>query len=148
MYDSNPYRRAEDAANNGCERYGAAVKAYRWRSKRAATALVVVIDADKGDVARRLRQCDESLESADEPAREGADKITHFVPKRSIETWILFLTGREVDEDSDYSREAIGGDQIRASAVAFHGWTRPNAPTPKRSISSLLAAVPEARRLE
>src|ERR1017187_1711563 len=51
------------------EHYAAVVRAYRSRvrTKRASTALVVVIDADKGDVARRLRQFEESLESADEP---------------------------------------------------------------------------------
>jgi len=141
-------------AGRGCgeqwvrERYASAVRAYRWRSKRAATALVVVIDADRGDVARRLRQFEEALESANESPRDGADKIAHFVPRRNIETWILFLTGRDVDEDSDYSHAEIDGNRIKDAAAAFHGWTRPNAQPPTRSISSLLAAVPEAKRLE
>ena len=141
-------------AGRGCgeqwvrEHYAQAVKACRWRSKRAATALVVVIDADRGDTGRRLRQFEEALESARESPRDGADKIAHFVAKRNIETWILFLAGRDVDEDSDYSHEAISGRQIRDAAAAFHEWTRPNTPQPRRSIPSLLAAVPEARRLE
>lgn len=109
---------------------------------------MVVIDADRGDIGRRLRQFEEALESARESPRDGVDKVAHFVAKRNIETWILFLAGREVDEDSDYSHEVIGGKKIKDAAAAFHGLTRPNALQPHRSIPSLLAAVPEARRLE
>jgi hypothetical protein len=116
------------------ERYPTTVKAYRERSARARTALVVVIDADTCDADRRGRQLREA--------------ITHFVPKRNIETWVLFLDGRSVDEDKDYSLDPDVDQLIRPGAVAFFDMSRVNAAPRSNCIASLLAAIPEARRLE
>src|SRR5579862_9740800 len=57
------------------ERYADAVRVYRVQSVRATTALVVMIDADDGTVARRQRQFH------DLAARAASERIVHLVPK-------------------------------------------------------------------
>jgi hypothetical protein len=130
------------------ERYANEVQEYRRRSARAQTALIVAIDADAGDLGRRLRQLHDALVQNDLPARSDQERIVHLIPKRNIETWILNLNGRNVDEDTDYSREQGIGEQIAAPASTFFDWTRPNSTPPPHRVPSLLSAIPEVRRLE
>ena len=130
------------------ERYAEAVRAYRWRSTRAATALVVMIDADAGTVEQRLEQLRQALVQADSEGRSAAEKIAHLVPKRNFETWILCLNGTQVSEDIDYRHEEGIDKQIKNAAMVFFDWSRTNARVPQRCVPSLLLAIPEARRLE
>ena len=124
------------------DRYGEAVAAYRLRSARAETALVVSIDADDGSVERRRQQFH------DRAARRPGEKIAHLIPKWSIETWIRCLTGRPVDENQTYRREPGIDEQIAPAAATFFRWSRPNATPPPHCTSSLHAAITEVRRLE
>ena len=129
------------------ERYGNAVAAYRARSSRARTALVIAIDADVGDLDRRIRQLQETLEHAGLAARTDDETIVHLIPKRSIETWILCLVGIQVDEVTDYRQRADVDNRIATSAQTFFQWSRPNAAPPAHCVPSLRAAIPEVRRL-
>jgi hypothetical protein len=128
--------------------YARVVREYRWRSAKTRTVLVVLIDADTGDVNRRLRQLEDGLKQQSMERRGLSECIVHFVPKRSIETWILYLNNRSVDEDTDYSRGRHVEAQIAPAADTFFGWTRPNAAIPSHCIPSLSVAIPEAQRLE
>jgi hypothetical protein len=128
--------------------YARVVKEYRWRSSKSHTLLLVLIDADGGDVNRRVRQLEDGLRQADMRRRDDGECIAHFVPKRNIETWILFLNRRPVDEETDYSNRRDIEAQTSYAAVTFYAWTRPNAATPAHCIPSLYAAIPEAQRLE
>jgi hypothetical protein len=122
--------------------YAKEVAAYRSRSTRAKTALVVAIDADDGTVARRQQQF------RDLAARTASERIVHLIPKWSIETWILCLSGRTVDENQSYRREPGIDEKIATAAATFYDWSRPNATPPTHCSPSLLAAIPEVRRLE
>lgn len=141
-------------AGRGCgeqwvrDRYARAVKAYRQRSARARTALIVAIDADRGDLEGRLRQLREALEHADMAARADTEAIAHLIPRRSVETWILCLSGRPVDEIADYSQAEDVDGLIPTAALTFYAWSRVNATPPGHCVPSLLAAIPEVRRLE
>lgn len=128
--------------------YARVVKKYRWRSSKSRTVLVVLIDADKGDVNRRLHQLEDGLKQENLEARKLQECIVHFVPKRSIETWVLYLNGHSVDEDTDYSGRRGVEAQTSTAADTFFDWTRPNAPVPSHCVPSLYAAIPEAQRLE
>ena len=130
------------------ERYAQAVRAYRARSARAGTALIIAIDADAGDADRRLRQLREALEQAGLATRTDGEAIVHLIPKWSVETWILCLSGRQVDEITDYSQEGDVDRLIPTAALTFFEWTRVNATPPARCVPSLLSAIPEVRRLE
>lgn len=130
------------------ERYAKAVGAFRWRSTRAATALVVMIDADNETVERRSQQLREALETAHMDQRADAEKIAHLIPKRAVETWILCLNGTAVDEVTDYKARRGIDQGIRPAADVFFDWTRANAVVPGHCVPSLRSAIPEARRIE
>lgn len=130
------------------ERYPKAVTSYRGRSPRAETALIVAIDADTGDVEQRLRQLRKALDQAGLAACTEGEAIVHLIPKRNVETWVLCLSGRQVDENTDYSGEGGIDELIKPAGIAFFDWSRPNAAPPALCVPSLLAAIPEVRRLE
>ncbi len=129
------------------ERYAQAVRAYRGRSQRAKTALIIAIDADTGEVGRRVCQLREALDQKGLAARTDGEVIVHLIPKRNVETWILCLNDRPVDEITDYSGEGGIDGLIPPAAVTFFEWSRPNVVPPAHCVPSLLEAIPEVRRL-
>jgi hypothetical protein len=130
------------------EAYAPEVKEYRRRSASLRIALVVAIDSDTDEVDRRLRQLREALEQARLSARAAAEVIVHLIPKRNVETWILCLSGSQVEEITDYSHEGNVDTLIAAAALTFFEWSRPHATPPLHCVPSLSAAIPEVRRLE
>jgi hypothetical protein len=128
------------------QRYAPAVQAFRQR--QAKTALVVAIDADVLAVSERARQLRTELDQTGLPPRADDEAVAHLIPKRNIETWVLCLSGKKVDEETDYSRESGLHELIPAAAAAFRDWSRPNAIAPDSCVPSLRAAIPEARRLD
>ena len=130
------------------ERYANEVREFRRRSARASTALIVVIDSDRGDISTRIAQLQEVLVAAQLQPRVCTEKIAHLIPKRNIETWILCLDGQTVDEESDYSGDQDVDSRIRGAALTFFQWTRPNATIPQHCVPSLRTGVMEIRRLE
>lgn len=84
--------------------YAPEVRAYRSKSTYQSRGLVVVIDADTHTVEERLKQLDAMLEHDGQPKRQADEKIAIFVPKRNIETWIHYLRGEAIDEESAYSK--------------------------------------------
>ena len=131
------------------EAYAEEVRVYRRGAARRKGVLLVVLDADARTVAERVRQLEEGLRSAGEVARMDTESIVHFIPKRNIETWILHLQGEAVtEEDIDTKARAIRLQLESASAAAsFYVLTRPSAVVPPACLPSLIAAIPEARRL-
>jgi len=86
------------------EHYPQEVEAYRSRSAYRSVGLAVVIDADTQTVEQRLVQLDSALEVDSQQRRQPEEKIAVFVPKRNIETWIHYLKGQTVDEETVYPR--------------------------------------------
>lgn len=131
------------------QHYAKAVADYRNRVAKAETGLVVVIDSDTVEVSRRHQQLEVELAKAQFAARGPEEGVTHLVPKRNIETWILCLSGISVDEVSDYKAKANGdGNSVKAAAETFYEWSRPNATIPAHCVPSLRLAIPEVRRLD
>lgn len=130
------------------ERYRTAVGAYRSETKLIGTALIVVIDADKVGVAKRHQQLADSLRRGKMiVGRDDNEPIVHLIPKRNMETWVLCVTGMEVDEETDYHRRRID-DQIDNAARAFFDGSRRKVTPPDHWIASLLSAIPEVQRLQ
>ncbi len=153
-YQTHDLRFVDLPNGRGCgaqwvlQRYAAEVKKYRTRAAGAKTALMIAIDADTDEVDRRVRQLREALEQAGLIARTEGEAIVHLIPKRNVETWVLCLSGRGVDEVLDYSQASDVDTLIAPAALTFFEWSRPHATPPAHCVPSLLAAIPEVRRLE
>ncbi len=63
-----------------------------------------MIDADMKKVVDRLNELDASLTAAALNVRQPDEKIGNFVPKRNVETWLHYLEGKTVDEDTSYPK--------------------------------------------
>jgi hypothetical protein len=124
------------------------VRAYRKRSAKARTALIVVIDADTLTVQARLRQLAQALEEREAAAVRKPEQIAQLVPKRNVETWILCLTGEVVDEATDYKRTRDNWNAlIPVASETLFAWTRPNVELPQRCTASLRAGISQLNRL-
>lgn len=125
------------------ERFPFEVAAYRSRASRAATKMIVMIDADTHAVQERIRQLNDSLQRAGvRQIDENGEQIARIVPKRNIETWILCLNLEQADEDIDYKRSRKDWTElIPAAAAALYEWTRPNVSPPASCIPSLRLGI-------
>jgi hypothetical protein len=65
---------------------------------------VAVIDADTDTVTQRLTELDLALADDGQQNRQPQEKIAVFIPKRNIETWIHYLMGEVVDEQTNYRK--------------------------------------------
>lgn len=130
------------------EHYSQEVKEFRTRAAR--TCLVVLIDADRGEVRHRERQLQEALERAQMEKRSDREQIAHLIPKRHIETWLLCLNGIDTSEDFDYKRrrDVDPAQLLKPAAEAFFEGSHRNSEPPPHWIDSLLRAIPEVRRLD
>ncbi len=130
------------------KRFVKEVNAYRVRQAKAATALIVVIDADTGSVQDRWAQLDQELSDAGKDTVGSREQIARLVPKRNIETWVLCLNEQVVDEETDYKKRRDDWNELipQASERLFQ-WTRPEAELPNHCIASLRNGVEELSRL-
>ena len=124
------------------------VGAYRDRQAHARTALIVIIDADTRTVQYRLSQFDRALTEREEETLGGTEQIARLVPKRNVETWILCLNGRTVDEDTDYKRRTSDWSElIPPAARTLREWTQSASQPPNHCVGSLRTGVQELKRL-
>lgn len=130
------------------EQFPVEVAAYRRR--HAETKLIVVIDADTHSVQERLRQLDQKLQQAEvHPINPATEEIARLVPKRNIETWILCLNHKAVNEDTDYKKTHNDWEALtHTGVVTLYEWTRPSAQVPAGCIPSMRLGVNELRNLK
>lgn len=118
------------------------------RTRPAQSALIVVIDADIDTVQSRLHQLDRELSKSQQQPIANNEPIARLIPKRNIETWILCLKGRKVDENADYKHhERDWSQMLGPAAEALHQWARSNADPPSHCVESLHLGLIELRRV-
>ena len=86
------------------EKFPNELRIYRQRKKRAASALIAMIDADSKGVQDRINELETGCKSKDVLFRTRDEAVAIAVPKRNIETWIHYLNGEQVNEDAAYSK--------------------------------------------
>ncbi|WP_260446280.1 MULTISPECIES: hypothetical protein [unclassified Nostoc] len=105
---------------------------------------MVLIDADKKTVEERLKKLDDALIEDLQQIRQAKEAIAIFIPKRNIETWIHYLQGETVDEETEYSKfnnESVCKPYVENLVnQCYHGLDE-NAPP------SLQAACEELQRI-
>ena len=129
--------------------YAAEVRAYRIRHAKAATALIVVVDADTRAIQERLKQLNQALADSGLPPIAEGEQIARLVPRRNVETWILCLTGQPVDEETDYKGTKHDWHElILPASERLFQWSRANSAIPQGCIDSLRSGVNELKKLE
>jgi len=86
------------------ERFPDELMVYRQRRKRAASALILMIDADRKNVADRITEIRSECRLRQVPFREDGEAVGLAIPKRNIETWIHYLNGATVNEQDVYPK--------------------------------------------
>lgn len=113
-----PYPRGGHGAGEGFVRreYPRELGMYRNRSAKAMTALIVVIDADTGSVADRHADLQHACQEESVQGRRQEELVVHAIPRRSINTWLAYLDGVQVDEVIDYKKEGYRFEKCEAEA--------------------------------
>lgn len=111
------------------ERYPNEVQALRSKAHRVTGALLVVVDADQLEVEARLGEMDDLLTAAGKHRRHEDEHIAIVVPRRNIETWMFYLAGNAVDEETDYKPRCNRLDNGEI-ATRFAAFTWPRRPLP------------------
>ncbi|NJN95029.1 MAG: hypothetical protein HC875_13460 [Anaerolineales bacterium] len=87
------------------EQYPNEVKTYRSKSPYLSSIrLAVFIDTDNNAVEQRLKEMDSMLLNDGQERRQRNEKIAVFTPKRNIETWIHYLMGETINEQTSYQK--------------------------------------------
>jgi len=84
--------------------YAKEVGALRSAPHIKGRVLFVVIDEDTSATTARSAALAESLVQSGLKARLSDEAIVHAIPARNIETWLAYLGGAEVDEETSYQK--------------------------------------------
>lgn len=130
--------------------YANELKAYRHRSAKASTVLVVILDADEDTVEGRRRALDQAARDAGIAPRSESEAVLHVIPKRHIETWLAWLDGISVDEETCYKNShAFHGHEKQARPLVdrLAGMCRSQEPVSSSMPPSLRLACGEFSRV-
>lgn len=128
------------------------VRVCRRRNTRATTSLVAMMDADEQSVDRCLHDLDRKLTETGQDRIDGdRDRVARLIPKRSIETWILFLasdapTRTQIREDinlKDTKPEDAWDEAIPIASEVFCEWHRLPSYCPDSLLDSLARGLRE-----
>jgi hypothetical protein len=125
--------------------YAAQVKALRAKVHQTNLGLLVVIDGDDVGTAQRLAALDAELVGATAARRQG-EAIALLVPTWSIETWLLWLCGQNVNERATYKASAVLRSVAPTPRRAMEGW-EPARSNEATQLPSLACARAELARL-
>lgn len=81
------------------EHYPEEVQFYRSRQHRVSQALIVLIDADGRN---RFNELSRALRTDEIDDRGTDERIAVFSPSSTIETWLAYLAGQDVNESDSY----------------------------------------------
>ena len=130
------------------EKYASEVRAIRSQLAKTKACLIAMVDADAGSVDDRRQQLERELRDAGEALRAPAEPILNLIPKRNVETWVLCLNSKVVDEVTDYRRDAaVDAQSIKQAAEVLFDWSRPNTALPTHCVPSLQDCLPEFGRI-
>jgi hypothetical protein len=129
-------------------RFPKELHACRQRGKKAKTLLIVVIDADNHTVENRRRQVLDRMATAGLEQFGSNEPAVLLVPKRHFETWIRALLGELVTEEQDCKAwEKPEKEALRRAALTLFEWARENATAGPTCVPSLIAALPDWKKI-
>ena len=128
------------------EKFVKELKAYRSRSTRAATCLIVAADADDKTVEERIQTLKDACTETTVPFRKEGERIMFAIPRRNIETWLAYLRGQIVNEVDAYPKYENESD-CRAQVAKLDHLCRRQILEPEPPPPSLVAACSEFNRI-
>jgi hypothetical protein len=129
--------------------FASEVRVLRQALHRMTCLLIVMLDADASSIEERRRQLEGTLKDEGLDTSKFLDKIVILIPRRHIETWICVLSGTSVDEEMD-CKKVIGEpspDLVERAALRMYEVTRPGRSPSTMPLPSLLASIPEWRKI-
>lgn len=110
----------------------------RATKHQATLCFLVIVDGDNIGTAARIKMIGANN-------RAPSDRIAVLVPTWSIETWLLWLSGKLVSESQSYKQQLDGAAFRREVRAAVNAWPLERVEE-KESIPSLVAARVELKR--
>lgn len=128
------------------QRLPSELRAYRDRSSRATTNLIVVMDADTGTVEQHTRELQQACRDAGLEPPAAGERVLFVIPRRNIETWLAYLRGEAVDEQTAYPKYQEQSD-CKKDVDALSEMCRGQRPLSQGVPLSLLTVCDEYKRL-
>lgn len=140
------------------DHYEAQVRAHLIRRAKRSNVgspekwLIAVVDADAATVKGRLNALRKRILASDDDrvrtCRVERENVARLIPRWSIETWILCLSGEAVDEITPYkSRNRAWDELIRPAAAVLHSWVSVSGDPSRHGVPSLQHGIAELKRL-
>jgi len=129
--------------------YATEVQAHRSKASSQAVALLVLIDADTYTIDHRHQQLDQELRQDGLKTRSEKEAVIIWTPKRNIETWIMYLADRKVNEEDDYKPQAemLDSRVRRKSAERFAELIQDESQRKPDTPDSMRRGIEESRRI-
>lgn len=116
------------------------------RQRHANTILIVATDADISETTTIINKLNNACTKSEiEPATD-IDNVVFVIPKRNIETWISFLNGNSVNEDSVYGKLPYESE-CQPAVNTLHNMCK-SGNTPDDFPESLIATCREYRKVK
>ncbi len=129
------------------DRYAIEVQVIRQKSDQQL-AVLVGSDVDELTYAVRMKQLEDSLRSCRVSPREIGERVACWLPKWSIETWLLFYAGNGVKEDTQYKHNVVRPDFKSLAAAFVAEFRRSKKGAAQATLPALTAAHRETARIK
>lgn len=112
--------------------------------------LAVLVGSDVDELAwhDRVRQLTDALEAAELAPRGTDERIAWWLPKWSVETWLLHFAGEKVDEATRYKHKVKSPDCKRAAHAFIAQYRESRAGKTTETLPALREAHGETIRID
>lgn len=117
--------------------YATVCRQARAKRNQSNLGFLVVVDGDSDGRVQVAARLDAEAKRADD------DRVAHWIPTWSIETWVLWLAGEDVTESVSFKHSCDFTALLRKAVAA---WERPRS-RESSDVPSLEAARSELERL-
>lgn len=122
------------------KRFATEVKAIRTKQNQKL-AVLAGTDVDELTISARAKQLEDALENDGTGKRKSDERIAFWLPKWSIETWLLKLADEDVDETKTHKQQVKKPD-FKALTKAFVESYRNNSDLGLESIAHAHSETP------
>ena len=143
-----PYPVGRGSAKQWVEiQYPSETKLHRAKATFQNIAFLVGTDADEQTVQYRYGRLAQALQHSNLEPRGANERIVLWIPRWNIETWIVHLLGRDVNEDTDYKYQ-VETDDFEPATNEYVRQYRAFDPATCAALPSLKNSFAETQRLD